>query len=99
MLAALIGALLATAFVTRALARLALAPLERLRRTAGDVAETADLSQRVPAGEGPEEVDALAGDLNAMLARLAGDGRRAARPRCRAHAGSPRTPDTSCAPR
>ncbi len=79
-LAALIGALLATAFVTRALARLALAPLERLRRTAGDVAETADLSQRVPAGEGPEEVDALAGDLNAMLERLqeTADGREAA---------------------
>lgn len=79
-LAALVGALLATAFVTRALARLALAPLERLRRTAGDVAETADLSRRVPAGEGPEEVDALAGDLNAMLARLqeTADGREAA---------------------
>ncbi len=69
-LAALVGALLATAFVTRALARLALAPLERLRGTAGEVAETADLSRRVPAGEGPEEVDALAGDLNAMLERL-----------------------------
>ncbi len=79
-LAALIGALLATAFVTRALARLALAPLERLRRTAGDVAETADLSRRVPAGEGPEEVDALAGDLNAMLERLeeTAEGREAA---------------------
>lgn len=79
-LAALIGALLATALVTRTLARLALAPLERLRRTAGDVAETADLSRRVPSGEGPEEVDALAGDLNAMLARLeqTADGREAA---------------------
>ena len=80
MIAALIGALLATALVTRTLARLALAPLERLRRTAGDVAETADLSRRVPAGEGPEEVDALAGDLNAMLARLeeTAEGREAA---------------------
>ena len=79
-IAALIGALLATALVTRTLARLALAPLERLRRTAGDVAETADLSRRVPAGEGPEEVDALAGDLNAMLARLeeTAEGREAA---------------------
>ena len=79
-LAALVGALLATAFVTRALARLALAPLERLRGTAGEVAETADLSRRVPAGEGPEEVDALAGDLNAMLERLeeTAEGREAA---------------------
>ena len=74
------GAIQAELDVTRALARLALAPLERLRRTAGDVAETADLSRRVPAGEGPEEVDALAGDLNAMLARLqeTADGREAA---------------------
>ncbi len=79
-LAALIGALLATAFVTRALAQLALAPLQRLRRTAGDVAETADLSRRVDVGDGPEEVEALAGDLNAMLERLQGsaEGREAA---------------------
>jgi two-component system, OmpR family, sensor histidine kinase PrrB len=79
-LAALAGALLATAFVTRSLARLALAPLARLRATAGDVAETADLSRRVDVGDGPEEVDALAGDLNAMLERLQGTaaGREAA---------------------
>jgi len=79
-LAALAGALLATAFVTRSLARLALAPLERLRATAGDVAETADLSRRVDVGDGPVEVDALAGDLNAMLERLQGTaaGREAA---------------------
>jgi signal transduction histidine kinase len=70
-LAALIGALLATALVTRSFARLALRPIERLRETAGEVAETADLSVRVPAGDGPEEVDALAGDMNAMLERLA----------------------------
>ena len=66
--------------MTRALARLALAPLERLRGTAGEVAETADLSRRVAVGEGPVEVDALAGDLNAMLERLedAAEGREAA---------------------
>jgi signal transduction histidine kinase len=79
-LATLAGALLATALVTRALARLALAPLQRLRGTADEVGKTADLSRRVPAGGGPEEIDALAADMNAMLARLqqASDGREAA---------------------
>lgn len=67
---AIIGALIATALVTRYLARLALAPLERLRLAADDVAATADLSLRVPDGDGPEEVDDLAEDLNAMLSRL-----------------------------
>ena len=80
MLAVLGAALIVTALVTRSLARLALAPLERLRSTAGEVAATADLDKRVPLGDGPEEVDALAGDLNAMLARLgdAAEGQRAA---------------------
>lgn len=79
-LATLAGALLTTALITRSLARLALAPLQRLRRTADEVGQTADLSRRVPAGEGPEEVDALADDMNAMLARLqqASDGRETA---------------------
>lgn len=67
---AIVGALIATALVTRYLARLALAPLERLRFAADEVATTADLSLRVPDGEGPEEVDDLAEDLNAMLSRL-----------------------------
>ncbi len=79
-LAALAGALLITALLTRTLTRIALSPLERLRGTAEEVAKTADLSKRVQVGEGPEEVDALAGDLNAMLARLgdASDGQRRA---------------------
>lgn len=79
-LAAIFGALLATALLTRSLTHLALRPLARLRDTAGEVAETADLSVRVPAGDGPEEVDALAGDMNAMLSRLetAAGGREAA---------------------
>ena len=79
-LAALAGALLLTALLTRTLTRIALGPLERLRGTAGEVAATADLDKRVPVGEGPEEIDALAGDLNAMLARLgvAADGQRQA---------------------
>ena len=69
-LAAIIGALVATALVTRYLARLALAPLQRLRLAADEVATTADLSVRVPDGDGPEEIDDLAEDLNAMLSRL-----------------------------
>ncbi len=69
-LAAIIGALVATALVTRYLARLALAPLQRLRVAADEVATTADLSLRVPDGKGPEEVDDLAEDLNSMLSRL-----------------------------
>lgn len=79
-LAALAGALLLTALLTRSLTRIALGPLERLRGTAEEVASTADLTKRVPVGAGPEEVDALAGDLNAMLARLgvAADGQRRA---------------------
>ena len=69
-LAAIVGALVATALVTRYLARLALAPLQRLRLAADEVAATADLSVRVPDGDGPEEIDDLAEDLNAMLSRL-----------------------------
>ena len=63
-------ALLATALAATALVRLALAPLGRLRAAADRVSETADLSVRVPAQDGPEEVRELAGDLNAMLERL-----------------------------
>ena len=68
--AALLGALLATALITRSLARLALGPLRRLATTADQVAATADLSVRVPTGDGPEEIDELAADINAMLSRL-----------------------------
>ncbi|MDX6670358.1 MAG: two-component system, OmpR family, sensor histidine kinase PrrB [Solirubrobacteraceae bacterium] len=63
-------ALLATALTAGGLVRLALAPLRRLRSAAEQVADTADLSVRVPADDGPEEVRELAGDLNAMLERL-----------------------------
>ena len=69
-LLALGAGLLGTAAVAGSLVRVALRPLQRLRETAGDVAATADLSRRVPVGSGPEEVDALATDLNEMLARL-----------------------------
>lgn len=47
----------------------ALAPLVGLRAAAERVASTRDLETRLPQ-QGPEEVRALAGSLNAMLARL-----------------------------
>ena len=50
---------------------LALRPLRRLRAGAERVSHTRDLDSRLAAGDGPEEVDALAQSLNAMLARLA----------------------------
>ena len=48
----------------------ALRPLAALRVTAERVASTRDLATRLPHGDGPEEIDALAGSLNAMLERL-----------------------------
>ena len=53
-----------------ALGGVALRPLVALRSTAERVASTRDLATRLPQGGGPEEVDALAASLNAMLARL-----------------------------
>jgi two-component system, OmpR family, sensor histidine kinase PrrB len=52
------------------LASVALRPLAALRATAERVASTRDLATRLPQGKGPEEVESLAGSLNAMLARL-----------------------------
>ena len=49
---------------------IALRPLARLRGAAAGVGSDEDLSARVPRGAGPEEIDALADSLNAMLARL-----------------------------
>lgn len=48
----------------------ALRPLADLRAAAERVASTRDLATRLPYGDGPEEVDALAHSLNAMLERL-----------------------------
>lgn len=48
----------------------ALRPLADLRAAAERVASTRDLATRLPHGDGPEEVDALADSLNAMLERL-----------------------------
>jgi signal transduction histidine kinase len=64
-----LGGLAAAGLLAAAAAGRALRPLARLRGAAGAVAGTRDLSTRVPV-EGPEEVRALAEDLNAMLARL-----------------------------
>lgn len=52
------------------LAGLALRPLRALRSAAGRVSTTRDLSTRLPADGAPEEIDELAGSVNAMLARL-----------------------------
>lgn len=66
---AAIGVLLAGVAV-HLLGALALEPLGRLRRAVAGVSGTRDLSRRVPAGDGPVEVDDLAEDVNAMLGRL-----------------------------
>ncbi len=52
------------------LSRVALAPLARLRHGASQVHDTEDLDARIEAGGGVAETDELAGELNAMLARL-----------------------------
>jgi two-component system sensor histidine kinase PrrB len=63
------GILLA-AIVAWALGALALRPLRELGRAVSGVSGTTDLSKRLPTGTAPEEVDAVAGDVNAMLGRL-----------------------------
>jgi two-component system sensor histidine kinase PrrB len=78
-----------------------LAPLERLRAGAAEVAATTDLTRRVPVGGGPDEVDVLGHTINEMLARLqaAEAASRAALDASRAFAGGAahelRTPLTS----
>lgn len=61
--------LLACALAVRLLTALTLRPLGRLREGAAAVTTTRDLTTRVPAA-GAEEVDEVAGAMNAMLARL-----------------------------
>ena len=51
-------------------AALALSPLARLRHEAERVSQTADLSVRVPDGQGPAEVDELGQTFNRMLGRI-----------------------------
>ena len=65
-----VGVLVLVAAAGLALGGWALRPLESLRSAAERVVSTKDLSTRLPQGRGPDEVDALAGSLNAMLERL-----------------------------
>ncbi|HSK97807.1 MAG TPA: HAMP domain-containing protein, partial [Euzebyales bacterium] len=65
-----LGVLTVVGAVGLVLGGLALRPLAALQTAAERVASTRDLATRLPEGEGPEEVDALAGSLNAMLERL-----------------------------
>jgi signal transduction histidine kinase len=64
-----LAGLLVLALVTRLLTARALSPLQGLRSSAAQVSTTRDLTMRVQT-TGPDEVDALADSLNAMLARL-----------------------------
>jgi two-component system sensor histidine kinase MprB len=48
----------------------ALAPVRRLTATTERVTETGDLSERIPAGKGQDELSRLAGSFNTMLAAL-----------------------------
>lgn len=65
-----LGVLVLVGAAGLALGGLALRPLMGLRAAAERVVSTRDLATRLPQGAGPEEVDALAGSLNAMLERL-----------------------------
>jgi signal transduction histidine kinase len=65
-----LGVLVLVGAAGLALGGVALRPLAALRAAAERVASTRDLATRLPQGSGPEEVDSLAGSLNAMLARL-----------------------------
>jgi len=65
-----LGVLVLVGAAGLALGGLALRPLATLRAAAERVASTRDLATRLPEDSGPEEVDSLAGSLNAMLARL-----------------------------
>ncbi|CAB4946476.1 unannotated protein [freshwater metagenome] len=69
----------ATLVVAFLLVGAVLRALGRLRRTAAEVAVTADLATRVDATRGPQEIRELSSALNAMLARLqTADGERRA---------------------
>jgi two-component system sensor histidine kinase PrrB len=65
-----LAGLLALAVLVRLVAARALAPLQRLRESATRVSTTRDLTARLDAGGGPEEVDDVTRSLNAMLGRL-----------------------------
>ncbi len=61
---------LAAALLAAALTRRGLAPLRRLAGAAGEIERTADSSRRLPTAAAPDEIGALTGVLNRMLASL-----------------------------
>jgi signal transduction histidine kinase len=65
-----LAALALTALAAWGFTTLAVRPLERLRAGAARVSGAQDLTTSLPDDDGPDEVRALAGTLNAMLARL-----------------------------
>ena len=65
-----LAALGLTALAAWAFTSVAVRPLERLRGAAERISGADDISTRLPADEGPDEVRSLAETLNAMLARL-----------------------------
>jgi two-component system sensor histidine kinase PrrB len=65
-----LAALALTAVAAWAFTTLAVRPLERLRAGAARVSGAEDLTIALPDDDGPDEVRALAGTLNEMLARL-----------------------------
>ena len=66
-----IVALVLASVLTFLLANLLLRPLGRLRRLTAGIAGDEDLTRRVPVGEGPAELRALAASFDEMLQRLA----------------------------
>ncbi len=77
LLVGLAGLLLVAALIWW-LAGLALKPLDRLSRAAGEVGGTEDLSRRINPGTGAAEVETLTASINSMLARLEGSARETA---------------------
>jgi two-component system sensor histidine kinase PrrB len=67
-----LAALALTAVAAWAFTTLAVRPLARLREGAARVSGAEDLTTTLPDDDGPDEVRALAGTLNEMLARLRG---------------------------
>jgi signal transduction histidine kinase len=69
---ALTGAVVAVAaaLLAAVLTRRGLAPLRRLAGAAGEIERTADHSRRLPTTAAPDEIGALTGVLNRMLASL-----------------------------
>jgi two-component system sensor histidine kinase MprB len=70
LLALVVAGIGVAALLGRIAARASLAPVTALTGTAEHVAVTRDLSQRIRAGEGGDELSRLAGAFNTMLAEL-----------------------------